>query len=154
MSYIMSFSAWGGLISVVLSLISVIYLFRKKTIFLKGLISLFVGISAIIILNYTESECRSYWRPYWDSGYQHWNVTEEQAKNYREGWRSGEIDSDSLNKLHQLFEIDQATKIGNQIWKINNLNVDRFRNGDIIPEAKSKDEWIRAGENRKNRDLK
>lgn len=35
-------------------------------------------------------------------------------------------------------------KIGNQIWMTKNLDVDRFRNGDTIPEAKTKEEWIRA----------
>ena len=37
-------------------------------------------------------------------------------------------------------------RIGDQIWKIYNLNVDRFRNGDIIKEAKSVEEWEIAGE--------
>jgi uncharacterized protein (TIGR02145 family) len=36
--------------------------------------------------------------------------------------------------------------IGNQIWMDENLNVSTFRNGDIIPEAKSNEEWKRAGE--------
>jgi len=38
--------------------------------------------------------------------------------------------------------------IGNQEWMINNLDVDTFRNGDIIPEAKTNEEWIQAGENK------
>lgn len=29
-----------------------------------------------------------------------------------------------------------------------NLNTDRFRNGDLIPEAKSNEEWIEAGKNK------
>ena len=40
------------------------------------------------------------------------------------------------------------TKIGNQIWMTENLNVDRFKNGDIIPEAKTAEEWINAGKNK------
>lgn len=97
LSYIMSFSAWGGLISVLLSLISSIYLFRKKTNFIKGLISLLVGISAIIILYYTESEYRSYWRPFWDNemilcG----RLDENKLNEIQEGWRTGQIDIDSL----------------------------------------------------------
>jgi uncharacterized protein (TIGR02145 family) len=32
-------------------------------------------------------------------------------------------------------------KIGNQLWMTENLNTDRFRNGDIIPEAKTQREW-------------
>ncbi len=41
-----------------------------------------------------------------------------------------------------------SVKIGNQVWMTENLNVDRFRNGELIPEAKTKEEWIKAGENK------
>ncbi len=34
--------------------------------------------------------------------------------------------------------------IGNQTWMVNNLDVSKFRNGDIIPEAKSEIEWNNA----------
>ncbi len=44
------------------------------------------------------------------------------------------------------FTCKQA-KIGNQVWMAENLNVDHFRNGDIIPEAKSEAEWINASVN-------
>lgn len=37
--------------------------------------------------------------------------------------------------------------IGTQEWMVENLNVDHFRNGDIIPEAKTAKEWKEAGEN-------
>jgi uncharacterized protein (TIGR02145 family) len=43
----------------------------------------------------------------------------------------------------------KSVKIGNQIWMTENLNVDRFRNGDLIPEAKTKEEWELAGKNKK-----
>jgi uncharacterized protein (TIGR02145 family) len=39
--------------------------------------------------------------------------------------------------------------IGNQIWSKQNLNVDCFRNGDLILEAKSENEWIEANNKRK-----
>lgn len=39
----------------------------------------------------------------------------------------------------------ESVKIGNQIWMTKNLNVDRFRNGDLIPEVKSSEEWKKAG---------
>jgi uncharacterized protein (TIGR02145 family) len=39
-----------------------------------------------------------------------------------------------------------TVKIGNQVWMAENLNVDRFRNGDLIPEAKTSEEWIAFGE--------
>jgi uncharacterized protein (TIGR02145 family) len=37
--------------------------------------------------------------------------------------------------------------IGKQQWVTKNLNVDTFRNGDLIPEAKTQEEWEKAGEN-------
>jgi uncharacterized protein (TIGR02145 family) len=37
-------------------------------------------------------------------------------------------------------------KIGKRVWMAENLNADHFQNGDLIPEAKSADEWIRAGD--------
>ena len=41
----------------------------------------------------------------------------------------------------------ETVKIGNQEWSTTNLNVDVFRNGDIIPEIKSFAEWQQANEN-------
>jgi uncharacterized protein (TIGR02145 family) len=38
--------------------------------------------------------------------------------------------------------------IGKQVWMSENLNVDKFRNGDPIPEAKTEEEWQKAGENK------
>lgn len=43
----------------------------------------------------------------------------------------------------------KTVKIGKQVWMAENLNTDRFRNGDIIPEAKSDREWIDACFNEK-----
>ena len=37
------------------------------------------------------------------------------------------------------------TKIGNQFWSSENLDIDIFRNGDIIPQATNKSEWLKAG---------
>ena len=37
--------------------------------------------------------------------------------------------------------------IGNQVWMVENLNVDKFRNGDPIPHAETNEEWRKAGEN-------
>jgi len=39
----------------------------------------------------------------------------------------------------------KSVLIGKQIWATENLNVDRFRNGDIIPETETNEEWIAAG---------
>ena len=37
-------------------------------------------------------------------------------------------------------------KIGTQTWATKNFDVSVFRNGDTIPEAKTNEEWIKAGE--------
>ena len=42
----------------------------------------------------------------------------------------------------------EEVKIGDQIWMTQNLNVDKFCNGDPISEAKTNEEWIKAGENK------
>jgi uncharacterized protein (TIGR02145 family) len=42
----------------------------------------------------------------------------------------------------------QTVTIGIQVWMLKNLNVDTFRNGDIIPQAKTDDEWEKAGESK------
>ena len=34
--------------------------------------------------------------------------------------------------------------IATQEWSTENFNVDRFRNGDPIPEARTKEEWVKA----------
>ena len=39
----------------------------------------------------------------------------------------------------------KTTKLGIQEWSASNLNVSAFRNGDVIPQAKTKEEWIKAG---------
>ncbi len=36
--------------------------------------------------------------------------------------------------------------IGNQVWMSRNLNIDKFRNGDVIPLAKTEEEWKKANE--------
>jgi uncharacterized protein (TIGR02145 family) len=42
----------------------------------------------------------------------------------------------------------KTVKIGEQVWMAENLNTDRFRNGDLIPEAKTNEEWKKAGDNK------
>lgn len=43
----------------------------------------------------------------------------------------------------------QSVKIGDQTWKSKNLNVSKFRNGDPIPQAQTKDEWLDAAQDEK-----
>jgi uncharacterized protein (TIGR02145 family) len=52
-----------------------------------------------------------------------------------------------LNNL-LIAQNNKEIKIGNQIWMSENLNVDRFRNGDPIPFAPSDTEWQAADFNR------
>jgi uncharacterized protein (TIGR02145 family) len=44
-------------------------------------------------------------------------------------------------------EASKEVTIGKQVWMSENLYVDKFRNGDPIPEAQSNDEWRLAGDN-------
>ena len=40
----------------------------------------------------------------------------------------------------------KEAKIGTQIWTASNLNTAKFRNGELIPQAKTAEEWKKAGE--------
>lgn len=40
----------------------------------------------------------------------------------------------------------KIVKIGTQEWMAENLNVDRFQNGDLIPQAKSPSDWVKYAE--------
>ena len=40
----------------------------------------------------------------------------------------------------------QTITIGTQIWSSKNLDVSTFRNGDLIPHAKTEIEWEKAGD--------
>jgi uncharacterized protein (TIGR02145 family) len=59
-----------------------------------------------------------------------------------------------------LIDIKNQIKIGNQTWSIKNLDVSTFCNGEIIPQAKTDEEWKRASNDKKpawcyyNNDLK
>lgn len=55
---------------------------------------------------------------------------------------------DSIKVKYDTIEDNKypSVKIGNQVWMTENLNVDKFRNGDPIPEAKTNSKWEKAGD--------
>jgi uncharacterized protein (TIGR02145 family) len=66
--------------------------------------------------------------------------------------------SSNLSKTEKLLSITkkilgeikpqyESVRIGSQEWMTRNLDVDRFRNGDLIPHIESNEEWKKAGEN-------
>lgn len=48
--------------------------------------------------------------------------------------------------LHAQDILNNEVKIGNQGWMDKNLNVEKFRNGDLIANATSSEEWKKAGD--------
>jgi uncharacterized protein (TIGR02145 family) len=42
------------------------------------------------------------------------------------------------------FCFSQTVTIGKQVWSTQNLELTRFRNGDLIPQAKTNEDWHRA----------
>jgi uncharacterized protein (TIGR02145 family) len=53
----------------------------------------------------------------------------------------------NLEKVQTRIENYAQVKLGNQIWMLENLSVIEFRNGDSIRQARTKAEWLEAGEN-------
>jgi len=53
-----------------------------------------------------------------------------------------------LLSISTTLSAQETVTIGTQVWMTNNLNVDKFRNGDPIPQAKTNEEWKAAGENK------
>ena len=51
-------------------------------------------------------------------------------------------------KINQPTNPIKIVTIGTQVWMTKNLDVAAFRNGDLIPEAKTDDEWNKAGANK------
>ena len=52
----------------------------------------------------------------------------------------------SVRCLKRDLSAKKEVKIGQQVWMVENLNVDKFRNGDPIPEAKTNEEWEKAAD--------
>jgi uncharacterized protein (TIGR02145 family) len=56
-----------------------------------------------------------------------------------------------IQYFHSYAQVDQYRTVvfGEQTWMSTNLNVSVFRNGDSIPQAKTNEEWIKAGKEKK-----
>jgi uncharacterized protein (TIGR02145 family) len=68
-----------------------------------------------------------------------WNIVEDRINlegNYR-----AEVE------VNKVFSCQEVT-IGDQIWMLNNLDVEFFRNGDRIAEAKTSAQWLAANKNK------
>lgn len=52
------------------------------------------------------------------------------------------INFERINKKVNISGDYPQVQIGNQTWMSQNLDVDHFRNGDIIPEVKTREDWI------------
>jgi len=68
-------------------------------------------------------------------------------------WSREDSDKEKIVKENNTGKVTQtgsfkSVKIGAQTWMSENLNVSTFRNGDPIPEAKTNEEWEKAGENK------
>ena len=50
---------------------------------------------------------------------------------------------------NNVSKTSDTVTIGSQIWATKNLSVTTFRNGDNIPEAKTSEEWKKAGKEKK-----
>jgi uncharacterized protein (TIGR02145 family) len=54
----------------------------------------------------------------------------------------------SIKHLNHSIQTLQDVTIGSQIWMSKNLNVEKFRNGEIIPHASTISEWKKAAVNK------
>jgi uncharacterized protein (TIGR02145 family) len=66
------------------------------------------------------------------------------------------VGSTGLTKVNNALRITEnllssfdSVVIGEQEWMTRNLNVSKFRNGDIIPEIQDPEEWAKAGTEKK-----
>jgi len=72
------------------------------------------------------------------------NISKSNDKNTSaETEYTSDVDASSDSRVQSSG--DGYARIGSQYWMTTNLNVNRFRNGDIIPQAYSIEEWLNAG---------
>ena len=53
---------------------------------------------------------------------------------------------DIVAGANTVAEVFPEVSIGTQVWMAKNLDISTFRNGDLIPQAKTAEEWKKAGE--------
>ena len=60
-------------------------------------------------------------------------------------YRDGKIEQGTfVNDVFQIPFVCKNISIGNQVWMAENLNVAKFRNGELIPQIKTLGEWEKA----------
>ena len=82
-----------------------------------------------------------------------WSAVDENWKTRRAGWvteLNGIVQAPVAEKNNPKPETGtyKSVVIGRQTWMTENLDVDKFRNGDPIPQAKTEEEWKAAKENK------
>ena len=70
-------------------------------------------------------------------------------KTYQEcvAWVESKFHEKIDGNIYSKNNTGTVVKIGSQVWMTKNLNIDRFRNGDLIPEIKTNEEWKYACDN-------
>jgi uncharacterized protein (TIGR02145 family) len=69
--------------------------------------------------------------------------------NGRNNSTNSENDGSNYAWNQEKISVGGVISIGNQKWSSQNLSIKTFRNGDKIPEAKTKEEWERFGNEKK-----
>jgi uncharacterized protein (TIGR02145 family) len=78
------------------------------------------------------------------------NNTNTSTQNNQTTPTNANTSTNSQNSTNSITQTGnyKSVKIGTQTWMVENLNVSTFRNGDPIPEAKTNEEWEKAGKNK------
>ena len=58
------------------------------------------------------------------------------------------IANEKISALEEQIRINKSIQVGPQNWMAENLSASTFRNGDLIPQAQSDEEWQEAGFNK------
>lgn len=64
------------------------------------------------------------------------------------GCKNDKVNTSTSSTNTNSSSLIETTKIGEQEWMRENLNLDHFQNGDIIQEVKTDSEWQKAGKNK------